>query len=130
MYRAVTRNIQITVTPAYHEDQSVPDEGRWFWSYTVEIVNLGSETVQLQARHWHIRDGNGQVHEVQGEGVVGKKPVLAPGEKFEYTSGCPLETPQGIMSGTYSMRTKGGERFEAEVPAFSLDSPQLRRVIH
>ena len=130
MYQAVTRNIQITVTPAYHEEQSAPDEGRWFWSYTVEIVNLGSETVQLQSRRWHIRDGNGQVHEVQGEGVVGKKPVLAPGERFEYTSGCPLETPQGIMSGTYAMRTKSGERFDAEVPAFSLDSPQMRRVFH
>lgn len=130
MYRAVTRDIQITVTPSYHEEQSAPDEGRYFWSYTVEIVNLGSETVQLQARHWTIRDGNGQIHEVQGEGVVGKKPVLRPGEKFEYTSGCPLETPQGIMSGIYAMRTKDGETFDATVPPFSLDSPQARRVLH
>lgn len=130
MYRAVTRDIQITVTPSYHEEQSAPDEGRYFWSYTVEIVNLGAETVQLQARHWTIRDGNGQIHEIQGEGVVGKKPVLRPGESFEYTSGCPLETPQGIMSGIYAMRTKDGEAFDAAVPPFSLDSPQARRVLH
>jgi ApaG protein len=130
MYRAVTRDIQITVTPSYHEEQSAPEESRYFWSYTVEIVNLGAETVQLQARHWSIRDGNGQMHEVQGEGVVGKKPVLRPGEKFEYTSGCPLETPQGIMSGSYAMSTDNGDRFDAVVPPFSLDSPQARRVLH
>lgn len=130
MYRAVTRNIQITVSSAYHADQSSPEEGRYFWSYTVEIANLGQETVQLQSRHWRIRDGNGRVQEVRGDGVVGKKPVLKPGDTFQYTSGCPLETSQGIMSGTYAMRTQAGEEFEAEVPAFSLDSPQARRVVH
>jgi ApaG protein len=130
MYRAVTRNIQVTVSSSYHADQSSPEESRYFWSYTVEIANLGTETVQLESRHWRIRDANGVVHEVKGEGVVGKKPVLKAGETFKYTSGCPLETPQGIMSGTYTMRTAGGETFDAEVPAFSLDSPQARRVVH
>jgi ApaG protein len=130
MYRAVTRDIQITVKPAYHEEQSSPAESRYFWSYTVEIVNLGTETVQLRSRHWQVRDGNGHVHEVRGDGVVGKQPVLGPGQRFEYTSGCPLETPQGIMSGTYGMSTLEGDFFDVTVPAFSLDSPQGRRVFH
>jgi ApaG protein len=130
MYRAVTRDIQITVKPAYHEDQSSPAEGRWFWAYTVEIVNLGKETVQLRTRRWEVRDGNGQIHEVRGDGVVGKQPVLKPGQRFEYTSGCPLETPQGIMSGAYGMSTEDGHLFDAEIPTFSLDSPQSRRVLN
>ena len=94
MYRAVTRQIQVTVAPAYIEEQSAPEKGRYFWSYAVEIVNLGQETVTLRSRYWHIRDAKGAVQEVRGEGVVGKQPVLGPGERFEYTSGCPLETSE------------------------------------
>ncbi|WP_406856333.1 Co2+/Mg2+ efflux protein ApaG [Alsobacter sp. KACC 23698] len=130
MYRAVTRQIQVTVSPAYMEEQSSPDKGRYFWSYAVEIVNLGQETVTLRSRYWHIRDARGAVQEVRGEGVVGKQPVLGPGERFEYTSGCPLETSEGIMSGEYQMQTATGEMFGVEIPAFSLDSPNQRRVMH
>ncbi|MCP8941086.1 Co2+/Mg2+ efflux protein ApaG [Alsobacter sp. SYSU M60028] len=130
MYRAVTRQIQVTVTPSFMEEESSPEKGRYFWAYTVEIVNLGSETVRLRSRYWHIRDGLGRVQEVRGDGVVGKQPRLRPGERFEYTSGCPLETPQGIMEGHYHMEASDGTSFEVEIPAFSLDSPHFRRVVH
>jgi ApaG protein len=130
MYRAVTRSIQVTVTPAFLPDESSPEKSRWFWSYTVEIVNTGEEHVQLRSRYWHIRDANGRVQEVRGEGVVGKQPRIAPGETFEYTSGCPLETPGGIMSGHYLMQTDKGETFAVEIPAFSLDVPQTTRILH
>ncbi len=130
MYRAVTRNIQVTVTPAFLEAESSPEDGRFFWAYTVEIVNLGSETVQLKTRYWHITDAQGRVQEVRGEGVVGKTPLLRPGERFEYTSGCPLETPEGIMAGQYHMVTDGGEAFAVAIPAFSLDSPHSHKAVH
>lgn len=130
MFRAVTRSIQVTVTPSYLDDQSSPPDGRFFWAYHVEIENLGHETVQLRARYWRITDGLGRVQEVRGEGVVGKTPVLAPGTRFNYTSGCPLETPQGIMEGEYEMVTDAGERFTIAIPAFSLDSPVQTRILH
>ena len=130
MYRAVTRNIQVTVTPAFMEAESSPADGRFFWSYTVEIVNLGDETVQLKTRHWRITDARGRLQEVRGEGVVGKTPILRPGERFDYTSGCPLPTAEGIMAGEYHMVTDRGEAFSVAVPAFSLDSPHARRVLN
>lgn len=130
MYRAVTRQIQVTVTPAYMADQSTPEKKQFFWSYTVEVENLGTETVTLLTRCWHIRDATGAVKEVRGEGVIGKQPTLAPGETFKYTSGCPLETPEGIMSGSYGMKTEDGASFDVSIPAFSLDSPNRRRVMH
>lgn len=130
MYRAVTREIQVTVTPAYLEDQSSPKDRRYFWSYTIEIVNRSSVPVQLLSRYWHIVDGDGRVQEVRGEGVVGKQPRIAAGRSFTYTSGCPLTTPQGIMSGHYVMGTEDGERFQVTVPAFSLDIPDVRRIIN
>ena len=130
MYRAVTRGIQVTVTPRYLADKSSPEQGRYFWAYTIEIKNLGKVTVQLKTRHWKITDGQGHVQEVRGPGVVGEQPVLKPGERFEYTSGVPLNTPTGLMAGTYQMVADNGERFDAEVPAFSLDSPHVARVLH
>ena len=130
MYRAVTRNIQITVEPRFIPEQSDPGENQFFWAYTIVIANLGGESVQLRNRHWKITDGKGQLHEVKGAGVIGKQPVLEPGESFEYTSGCPLTTPQGIMAGSYEMRSARGERFNVEVPAFSLDSPHVKRVLN
>jgi ApaG protein len=130
MYRAVTRDIQVTVTPHYLADKSSPDHDRYFWSYTIEIRNLGRVTVQLKTRHWKITDGFGHVQEVRGPGVVGEQPVLKPGERYEYTSGVPLNTPSGLMSGSYQMVAENGERFDAEVPAFSLDSPNVARVLH
>ena len=130
MYKAVTRGISVTVTPRFVSEESSPEEGRFFFAYTVEIINTGLERVQLRSRHWRIVDGKGQVREVEGPGVVGKQPVLGPGESFSYTSGCPLNTPDGTMQGTYAMVTAAGESFDAEIPAFSLDSPLVKRVVH
>jgi ApaG protein len=130
MYRAVTRGIQITVTPRYLAERSSVEDDRYFWAYTIEIVNAGAITVQLKNRHWKITDANGQMQEVRGPGVVGEQPTLAPGERFEYTSGVPLTTPTGLMHGSYEMVTEAGEKFDVEVPAFSLDSPHGKRVVH
>ena len=130
MYKAVTRGISVTVTPRFMPEESSPEDGRYFFAYTVEIMNTGLERVQLRSRYWKIIDGNGNVQEVRGAGVVGKQPVLGPGESFHYTSGCPLTTPDGTMEGCYVMVTAEGETFQADIPAFSLDSPHARRVIH
>lgn len=123
MYAATTRGIRVRVQPKFLEDQSQPDEGYYVWAYSIVIENTGSETVQLVNRNWRITDGLGQVEEVHGAGVVGKQPVLKPGESFDYTSGAPLRTPSGFMVGTYEMRAENGETFDIEIPAFSLDSP-------
>jgi ApaG protein len=130
MYKAVTHGIRVTVEPRYLQEESRPDEGRFFFAYTVEITNLNPERVQLKSRHWRIIDGTGAVQEVRGPGVVGKQPVLGPGESFTYTSGCPLGTPDGTMVGTYTMASAAGETFDASIPAFSLDSPHVKRVVH
>lgn len=123
MYSETTRSIEVTVEPFFLEEQSSPDDDRYVWAYRVRIRNLGGETVQLVNRYWHITDARGRVQEVRGPGVVGEQPILEPGESFEYTSGCPLATPSGIMVGSYEMTTAAGERFEIRIPAFSLDSP-------
>ncbi len=130
MYQAQTRQIQVTVTPAFMPEQSKPRSRQFFWAYTVEIVNLGQETVQLHMRHWRITDGEGRLQQVDGLGVIGQQPVLPPGTRFEYTSGCPLATPEGIMTGSYEMITDKGEHFSVEIPAFSLDSPHARRTLN
>jgi len=123
MYQATTHDIRVTVAPHFMADRSKPDMNRYFWSYTIEIVNLGLSTAQLRSRYWRITDAQGHVEEVRGPGVVGEEPVLEPGASFTYTSGCPLATPSGIMAGTYQMERADGTRFEIIVPAFSLDSP-------
>ncbi|MFG1345644.1 Co2+/Mg2+ efflux protein ApaG [Xanthobacter autotrophicus DSM 431] len=130
MYRAITRNIQVTATPRYVAERSEPDQGRYFWAYTIEVANLGQETVQLKGRHWIITDANGRTEEVYGAGVVGEEPLLPPGGRFEYTSGVPLNTATGIMCGHYEMKTEQGETFSIEIPAFSLDVPDARRVLN
>jgi ApaG protein len=130
MYQAVTRGISVTVTPRYMPEESSPEQSRYFFAYTVEIINTSLERVQLRARHWQITDEHGQVQEVRGAGVVGEEPVLGPGESFSYTSGCPLPTPSGTMQGTYLMETATGETFDVEIPAFSLDIPRTKRVLH
>jgi ApaG protein len=130
MYKAVTRGISVTVTPRYMPEESSPDDHRYFFAYTVEIINTGLERVQLRARQWRITDDHGHVQEVRGPGVVGEEPVLGPGESFSYTSGCPLTTPSGTMQGTYLMETASGETFDAEIPAFSLDSSTKKRLLH
>lgn len=130
MYQSITRNIEVTVTPQYLAERSSPQTGEYFWAYTIEITNRGAETVQLRTRHWRITDGMGRRQDVRGAGVVGKQPVLKPGESFEYTSGVPLPTPSGFMTGTYGMASASGEAFEIAIPAFSLDSPDARRTVN
>jgi ApaG protein len=130
MYRTVTRNIEVTVSPRFLSDRSSPDNGYFFWAYSIEITNRGRETVQLKTRHWRITDANGKLQEVRGAGVVGEQPVLKPGESFEYTSGVPLPTPSGFMVGTYGMVTEAGEAFDIEIPAFSLDCSYAARTIN
>lgn len=130
LYQEVTRNIRVAVEPNFMEDQSEPEEGRFIWSYRVVIENRSAETVQLVARYWRITDSQGRVREVRGPGVVGEQPTIAPGSIFEYTSGAPLETPSGVMTGTYRMRANSGESFEVGIPLFALDSPYDIRQIH
>ena len=130
MYEAVTNSIRVRVTPDYLEDQSSPDEGHYFWSYTVEIFNDGTETVRLRSRFWSITDANGMTEEVRGSGVVGETPTLEPGDSFSYTSGCPLTTSSGIMLGSYQMSKANGEMFNVEIPAFSLDCPFTDRSLN
>ena len=130
MYRTATRNIEVSVTPRFLADRSSPDKGYFFWAYTIEITNRGSETVQLKTRHWRITDAHGRLQEVRGAGVVGETPVLEPGKSFEYTSGVPLPTSSGFMNGTYGMVTEAGEPFDIDIPAFSLDIPQGGRTIN
>lgn len=130
MYKAVTRGIRVTVMPRFVEEESAPDDNKFFFAYTVEITNMSTDRVQLRSRHWKIVDGHGHMQEVRGPGVVGQQPELGPGETFSYTSGCPLTTPDGTMEGSYTMVTKEGETFSASIPAFSLDSPFVKRVVH
>ena len=130
MYRAITRQIEVTVEPNFMPGRSSVENRQYFWSYTIVITNTGAETVQLQTRHWIITDATGHQETVRGEGVVGEKPVLAPGERFEYTSGVPLRTASGFMTGRYQMVSESGERFEIDVPTFSLDSPDSKRTLN
>jgi ApaG protein len=130
MYRAITRQIEVTVEPNFMPGRSSPEKSQYFWSYTIVITNSGQETVQLRTRHWIITDASGRKQDIRGEGVVGEQPVLAPGESYEYTSGVPLPTTSGFMTGRYQMVTESGEQFEIEVPTFSLDSPDSRRVLN
>jgi ApaG protein len=120
---AVTRGIRVHVESQFDPDRSEPARGQWFFLYTIRISNEGSDTVQLLTRHWIITDGDGKVEEVRGPGVVGKQPILKPGESFMYTSGCPLTTAFGVMEGTYQMMTENGERFDAKIAPFTLSEP-------
>ncbi len=129
-YRTVTRQIEVKVTPRFMPERSSPDNGYFFWAYTITLTNLGPETVQLKTRHWRITDAHGRLQEVRGAGVVGEQPVLKPGENFEYTSGVPLPTSSGFMAGSYGMVTEAGEPFDIDIPAFSLDLPQGSRTIN
>jgi ApaG protein len=120
---AVTRDIRVSVQARYDPDRSNPQQSQWFFLYTVNIRNEGRNSVQLISRHWIITDAMGKVVEVKGPGVVGNQPKLAPGESFEYTSGCPLTTPFGSMHGTYQMVDQGGEQFDIQVAPFTLTEP-------
>jgi ApaG protein len=129
-YEATTHGIRVSVVPEFLADRSEPDDNYFVWAYTIIIENTSERTVTLRTRHWEIIDANGQRQHVDGEGVVGKQPTLGPGERFEYTSGCPLGTSSGFMTGFYTMESREGELINVEVPAFSLDSPQAGLTIN
>ncbi len=120
---AITQGIRVTVSTVYVPTQSSPTEHRYVFAYTVRIANEGTEPAQLRTRHWIITHGSGKVEEVRGPGVVGQQPSLKPGEHFEYTSGCVLETPRGTMRGTYQMHRPDGRVFDAEIAPFTLAMP-------
>ena len=130
MYRAVTRQIEVTVEPFYLPNRSDPGEGRHFWAYRVTIDNQSDDFVQLLTRYWRITDGHGRIEEVRGPGVVGEQPELDPGDSYQYTSGCPLTTPSGFMVGHYTMRRGDGDMFDIAIPAFSLDIPGTGRTVN
>jgi len=123
MSDTTTRGIRVQVTSFYDAERSSPQENYYFFAYQVRIANVGSETAQLVSREWIITDANGEVQKVQGPGVVGEQPILAPGDAFEYTSFCPLTTPVGAMQGSYRMTSASGESFDAEIAPFSLAVP-------
>ena len=110
--------------------RSSPRDGSYLFQYHVRISNTGQETAQLISREWIVTNADGEVERIKGAGVVGEQPVLGPGESFNYTSGCPLTTPDGTMQGSYTMVTASGDTFQVEIPAFSLDSPHVKRAVH
>ncbi len=124
-YAATTAGITVRVAPRFLPEQSDPDAPRFVWSYHVRIENHGDQSVQLFARHWIITDADGHVEEIEGEGVVGDQPFIAPGAAYDYVSGCPLPTPSGTMHGSYAME-RDGEVFDVEIPAFALEHPTLK----
>jgi ApaG protein len=130
MYTSTTHHVTVSVEPTYLDAESAPDKNLYVWAYRVQIENGSGETVQLKTRHWKITDAFGRVQEVHGPGVVGEQPVLKPGDRFEYTSGTPLPTPSGIMTGTYAMEGGDGRLFDVVIPAFSLDAPQGPRLVN
>ena len=123
MSEAITRGVQIVTVPEYLEHESIPEDGYYVFAYHITITNQSETTVQLLSRHWVITDANGRVEEVQGPGVVGLQPMIRPGEKFDYSSFCPLSTPVGTMHGTYQMMTETGEVFDATIAPFTLAVP-------
>ncbi len=120
---AVTRHVRVHVQCEFAPERSNPAAHHWFFVYTITITNEGDETVQLITRHWVITDGDNNVEEIHGPGVVGQQPTLHPGEAFTYSSGCPLPTPFGMMEGTYQMVTASGEHFDAQIASFALSEP-------
>ncbi|MEL6299318.1 MAG: Co2+/Mg2+ efflux protein ApaG [Pseudomonadota bacterium] len=130
MYEAITRDIRVRVEPHYDDHRSEPERSRYFWLYTVDIVNEGETPVTLETRSWRIIDANGAQEHVDGPGVVGKTPTLEPGETFTYTSGCPLTTSSGIMAGSYQMVEEGGDAFDVTIPTFSLDVPFVQPILN
>jgi ApaG protein len=124
-HAAETRGIAVRVQVSYLAEQSEPARGRWFWAYHIRIENASDRTVQLLTRHWIITDGRGARHSVEGEGVVGEQPVIAPGTSYDYVSGCPLSTPTGSMQGSYHMIDDDGEGFDVAIPKFALLAPAV-----
>ena len=130
MYSKTTYGVTVTVTPYFLDDQSSPQESHFVWAYQVNIKNSGKSSIKLNHRNWLIIDANGKIINVQGEGVVGEIPTIEPGESFEYTSGTPLKTNNGIMQGFYLVSQDNGERLKIDIPAFSLDSPYNKKNVN
>ena len=124
---AVTNNVRVEVESQYSPEHSQPFQDKWMFQYSIRITNEGHETVQLLSRHWIITDASGHTEEVKGPGVVGEQPVLAPGESFEYSSGCNLKTATGVMHGTYQMVSEGGDQFDIQIAPFAL---KARYTVH
>ena len=124
-HQATTQDVTVRVSVSYLPEQSEPRRGRWFWAYHVRIENAGAAAVQLLTRHWVITDGRGARHTVEGEGVVGEQPVIAPGASFDYVSGCPLATPSGAMQGSYRVVGEDGAAFDVAIPRFPLVAPAV-----
>lgn len=124
MAEAKDYRIDVTVRTQYLADQSDPVAGRYVFAYAVTIANIGTVAAQLISRHWVITDASGGVQEVRGLGVIGHQPLLAPGQAFEYSSGCSLATPMGTMKGTYQMTAEDGVQFDAPIPEFLLTMPR------
>ena len=122
---AETHGVVVRVSVTFLPEQSEPQRGRWFWAYHVRIENHGPLTVQLLTRHWVITDGRGARHSVEGEGVVGEQPAIAPGASYDYVSGCPLATPTGAMQGRYTMIGEDGASFDVAIPRFALIAPAV-----
>ncbi|MEX0694882.1 MAG: Co2+/Mg2+ efflux protein ApaG [Rhodospirillales bacterium] len=129
-FEQTTDGICVQVASMYLEQQSDAEENRYVWAYQVRIINRGPVPVQLLTRRWRITDGHGHAHEVIGDGVVGNKPVLQPGADYEYSSGTPLSTATGFMTGIFQMIDGLGRRFAVQVPAFSLDGPDFKGAVH
>ena len=130
VYEARTGDVLVRVAPSYLPDQSDPAESKFVWAYVVEIENHGDETLTLMSRRWIITDAQNRVETVEGDGVVGEQPRLAPREAFRYASGCPLNTPSGAMRGTYYMLADDGRGFDVEIPEFSLHLPGAAKTLN
>jgi ApaG protein len=122
---AETDGVVVRVSVSYLPEQSEPARGRWFWAYHVRIENDGAQAIQLLTRHWVITDGRGARHSVEGEGVIGEQPTIAPGGSYDYVSGCPLATPTGAMQGHYHVVGADGAGFDAAIPRFALLAPAV-----
>lgn len=129
-FEEITDSVRVQVTPVYLDEQSDPEESRHVWAYQVRLENLGSSPVQLITRRWRITDANGRAHEIIGDGVVGETPILHPGDDYEYSSGTPLNTSSGFMTGVFQMLHASGHRFVVQVPTFALDIPDSRGAVH
>jgi ApaG protein len=129
-YHSETHEIHVFVRPVFLKEESCPEEHQFLWAYTIEIRNNGNQRVQLLRRCWYIIDAQGQRHDVEGPGVVGQQPILDPRKSFTYTSGCPLNTPSGLMSGFYTFIREDGSSLQVLIPSFSLDSPFQEKHLH
>lgn len=123
MYAQETKGVVVRVEPHFLDEESEPEDNRFFWTYSVAIENTGAEPIQLVGREWRITDAKNRTEIVRGRGVVGEEPVIEPGQSFRYTSAAPLATASGFMAGAYTMVSQGGDHFEALIPSFALDSP-------